>query len=100
MVRRKPIHGSRDGFGGPSKVRLGISITAPVLAAGLPKSLPLWINITSPRAQNWPGGAWPGRAQRLSRRLAVERAPAGYVERDKGRLGRLSNPTGRKASEA
>ena len=35
MVRRKPVHGSRDGFGGPSKVRLGISITAPALVAGL-----------------------------------------------------------------
>jgi hypothetical protein len=34
MVRRKPVHGSHDGFGCPSKVRLGISITAQVLVAG------------------------------------------------------------------
>jgi hypothetical protein len=29
MVRRKPVHGAPDGFGCPTKVRLGISITAP-----------------------------------------------------------------------
>jgi ABC-type multidrug transport system fused ATPase/permease subunit len=29
MVRRKSVHSSHDGFGCPSKLRLGISITAP-----------------------------------------------------------------------